>query len=117
MLKDDVTEIWTNHVPCPVCVDSLIVRYKDSSNKPTIHIAKLFDVSGSQDNTLALLYLLKLARNNFAITGWNMEDLDMKGDCAMLIKNYSSYNKDFIAALNHTKMYIEDAKDVYCSCN
>ena len=111
-LGDDMN-IWTNHAPCPMCIDYLISEYK--IKKPTIHIARLLNVNESQDynkTTQTLRCLAKLACNNFTISAWDIEefrapfDTQANGNCSTVIQNYSQNDK-FTVALLRMDRYID----------
>ena len=117
----NVTDIWTNHAPCPACVKSLIKHYADCAHKPTIHIARLLNVSGSQDYNLVtetLQGLAKLANCNFMIRAWDMEEFkapyttsESTNDCGNVIQNYTQNDK-FTVALLRMDRYIEHVNKI-----
>ena len=113
-----VANIWTNHAPCRTCVRQLINHF--TGDKPTIHIARLLNVHGSQNSTLVtttLQCLAKLAHNGFGIKAWDMEEFRaplgtpvFTGKCGTLIHNYNQ-NVNFTVALYRMARYIDYVND------
>ena len=69
---DDTGNIWTNYSPCPVCVRVLLDHYSKASNKPTIHIARIFTESDMYvDAVTSLQCLAKLEHVGFRIIPWD----------------------------------------------
>ena len=69
---DDTGNIWTNYSPCPVCARALLGHYNKASNKPTIHVARIF----TDNNTFgaavtSLQCLAKLEYEGFSIMPWD----------------------------------------------
>ena len=66
------SNIWANYSPCPHCVRALIKNYEKSTNKPTVHITKIY-INSSQfsDTVEALQCLAKLKHVGFSLEEWN----------------------------------------------
>lgn len=71
------SNIWANYSPCPDCVHALIKNYEKSTNKPTVHIAKIYTKSTQFNDTVeALQCLAKLKHVGFSLVEWNFAELN-----------------------------------------
>ena len=75
-----ISNIWANYSPCPSCARKLLDHYKDGSDKPTIHVARIYTESDDLSHVLeSLKCLAKLKHNGFDIVSWNFNEFKAPG--------------------------------------
>lgn len=71
------SNIWANYSPCRDCVLALTKNYRKSTNKPTVHIAKIYTESSQfRDAVEALQCLAKLKHVGFSLEEWNFVEFN-----------------------------------------
>ena len=116
-----VNNIWANYSPCPECVQALLLLLGKDTNKPTIHIGRIYIGDTFADMIESLQCLAKLKHEGFDIVPWDfsaLRDTLTANDCKAVISERlgdDSFNTEYMKLVSYVNFIHQLSENQHAS--